>query len=82
MHNGAMRRERSNPFGTGLTALVRSVRDRVKRWRGQPPQQSGVREPRRPRPTLPAAAVALKEPRVALYRRWTKLTWRQGTDRP
>jgi hypothetical protein len=30
----------------------------------------GVREPRRPKPTLPAAAVALKEPRPG---RWIKL---------
>jgi len=36
----------------------------VMRWRGRPPEPAGVREPRRPKPTLPAAAVALAEPPV------------------
>jgi hypothetical protein len=37
--------------------------------RGHRPPRAGVREPRRPRPTLPAAAVALDEPRTGLKRR-------------
>ena len=44
--------------------MTRAVVDRVKRWRGRPPEKAGVREPRRPKPTLPAAAVALAEPRT------------------
>jgi hypothetical protein len=75
-----MRRERRNSLRSALTALARSVTDRVKRWRGHPPQEAGVREPRRPRPTLPAAAVALDDPRVALYRRWTRLNGHRDTD--
>jgi len=39
------------------------------RWRRSRPQAAGVREPRRPRPTLPAAAVALAEPRTQLRHR-------------
>jgi extradiol dioxygenase family protein len=37
-----------------LTALPRTIGDLVRRWRGRPPEEAGVREPRRPRPTLPA----------------------------
>jgi hypothetical protein len=48
--------------------MTRAVVDRVKRWRGRPPEKAGVREPRRPKPTLPAAAVALAEPRTRLRR--------------
>ena len=44
--------------------MARAVADRVMRWRGRPPEPAGVREPRRPKPTLPAAAVALAEPRT------------------
>lgn len=47
-----------------LAHMTRAVVDRVMRWRGHPPELAGVREPRRPRPTLPAAAVALAEPRT------------------
>jgi hypothetical protein len=47
-----------------LARLGRAVTDRVMRWRGRPPELAGVREPRRPKPTLPAAAVALAEPRT------------------
>jgi len=62
-------------------ALARGRRaavDRIMRWRGHPPELAGVREPRRPRPTLPAAAIALAEPRAGWRRlrrttfRWTK----------
>jgi hypothetical protein len=45
--------------------------------RGRKPPLGGVREPRRPRPTLPSAAVALAEPRTARRRR-IKLTRRRG----
>ncbi|HTU74657.1 MAG TPA: hypothetical protein VMG38_14170 [Trebonia sp.] len=41
---------------------------------GQPPS-AGVREPRRPRPTLPAAAMALAEPTTrhrARLSRWLR----------
>jgi hypothetical protein len=55
---------------TTLTRMARSVADRFMRWRGHPPEEAGVREPRRPRPTLPAAGVALAEPRSGLRRRW------------
>jgi hypothetical protein len=72
---------RRNSVRDALTAMVRSVTDRVKRWRGHPPEEAGVREPRRPRPNLPAASVALAEPRIALYRRWLKRDGEQGTDR-
>jgi hypothetical protein len=47
--------------------------------RGRRPPPAGVREPRRPRPTLPAAAVALAEPRTARQRR-IKLTRRRGDN--
>jgi hypothetical protein len=50
-------------FTSGLRRLVRRLRP------GGPPP-AGVREPRRPRPTLPAAAVALAEPKT---RRWFRL---------
>ena len=57
----------------GLARMTRAVVDRIMRWRGRPPEEAGVREPRRPRPTLPAAAVALAEPRTGLRRlRWIK----------
>jgi hypothetical protein len=38
-------------------------------WRRRRPDAAGVREPRRPKPTLPAAAVALAEPRTEIRRR-------------
>ena len=47
--------------------------------RGRRPPPAGVREPRRPRPTLPSAAVALAEPRTARQRR-IKLTRRRGDN--
>jgi hypothetical protein len=65
--------ERRSSLGDRLNAAIRSVTDRVRRWRGQPPpEEAGVREPRRPRPSPPAAGIALHEPRIALYRRWMK----------
>jgi len=80
MHNGDMTGEHRNPLRNALPALVRSVTDRVRRWRSGPPQEAGVREPRRPRPTLPAAAVALADPRVGLSR-WIRLNGRRDTGR-
>jgi hypothetical protein len=47
-----------------------------RRWRPGP-DPAGVREPRRPRPTLPVASVALAEPRTTLVRRI-----RLRSDRP
>jgi hypothetical protein len=47
-----------------LARMGRAVADQIMRWRGRPPELAGVREPRRPKPTLPAAAVALAEPRT------------------
>jgi hypothetical protein len=64
-----MTQERRHVNGHGLTAAVRWVRSHLLWWRRRPPMV-GVREPRRPKPTLPAAAVALKEPRTM---RWIKL---------
>jgi hypothetical protein len=56
-----------------LTRVTKAVVDRIKRWRGHPPEEAGVREPRRPKPPLPAASVALAEPRTGLRRvRWIK----------
>jgi hypothetical protein len=65
-----------------LTAPLRWINDRLMRWHPHPPGPiarwwrgrhrpglAGVREPRRPRPTLPSAAVALAEPRTALRHR-------------
>jgi hypothetical protein len=43
-----------------LTSAIAWLRGRFKPGRAQPPPV-GVREPRRPKPTLPAAAVALDE---------------------
>lgn len=68
-----------NPVRIALTAPARWVLDRIKRGRGRPPA-AGVREPRRPKPSLPAAAVALDEPRVGLRRR-LRLTSRRDSDR-
>jgi hypothetical protein len=68
------------PAARALAGLRRAVTDRVKRWRGHPPERAGVREPRRPKPTLPSAAVALAEPRTGL-RRWLKLTGGHDADR-
>ena len=61
-----------------LTAPVRWVVDRFRRKRAEPPM-AGVREPRRPRPSLPALAVALEEPRTSLRHR-IRLTHRRDSD--
>jgi hypothetical protein len=63
------RRLLANPLWIALTAPARWLLDRVRpraggrRGRGgNGPPGSGVREPRRPLPDLPAAAMALPEP--------------------
>jgi hypothetical protein len=55
---------------------LRRLFDRVAR-RGPRPPLAGVREPRRPRPTLPSGAVALAEPHTTRGRR-IRLTRRRG----
>jgi hypothetical protein len=52
-----------------LGRVTRAVAGRLMRWRGHPPEEAGVPVPRRPRPTLPTAAVALAEPPAVLRRR-------------
>jgi hypothetical protein len=51
-----------------LTAAMERVRDLLRRRRPSPGPDAGVREPRRPRPTMPAAAIALAEPRTEVRR--------------
>jgi hypothetical protein len=68
VHNRDMTQERRHADGHGLATAVHWVRSHLPRWRRRPPTV-GVREPRRPKPTLPAAAVALKEPRAGLMHR-------------
>jgi hypothetical protein len=65
----AARRVLANPVWIALTAPARWLLDRVRpraggrRGRGgNGPPGAGVREPRRPLPDLPAAAMALPEP--------------------
>ena len=67
-HRGAQR-ILANPLWIALTAPARWLLDRIKpraggrRGRGgNGPPGAGVREPRRPLPDLPAAAMALPEP--------------------
>ena len=69
---------RRNQVRVALTTPFRWSWEHARRQRPRPPE-AGVREPRRPRPTLPAAAVALEEPRTEV-RRWIKLISRHGTD--
>ena len=52
------------------TLLTARLRRLFRRLRPNGPPPAGVREPRRPRPTLPTAAVALAEPKT---RRWFRL---------
>lgn len=73
-----MRQALVNALRIALSATVRWARQLPGR-RPQPPPEAGMREPRRPRPTLPAAAIALDEPRTEV-RRWIKLTNRRDTD--
>ena len=62
-----------------MAASWRRLVDSIRNRRGWPPL-AGVREPLRPKPTLPAAAVALDEPRTALKRR-IRLNKRHPNDR-
>jgi len=66
-------------MSTALTTAVRWIRDLLSRSRPSRPPDAGVREPRRPRPTLPAAAIALAEPRTDI-RRWIRLRNLRDTD--
>jgi hypothetical protein len=66
-------------MGTALAAAIRRIRDLLSRSRPSRPPGAGVREPRRPRPTLPAAAIALAEPRTDV-RRWIRLRNLRDTD--
>jgi hypothetical protein len=74
-----MTREYRRPVQRRLAAALRRIRNRFGRRREQPPP-AGVREPRRPRPTLPAAAVALAEPRTARTRRIRLISRRPDGD--
>jgi hypothetical protein len=62
-----------------MAAALRRVLDRIRNWRRRSPPPAGVREPRRPKPTPPAAAVALEEPRVRTAR-WIRLVSRRSED--
>lgn len=55
-------------MGNVLTAAFQWLRDLLRSVRPSRPPGVGVREPRRPKPTLPAAAVALAEPRTEVRR--------------
>jgi len=55
-------------MGSVLTAALRWLRDLLHSGRPSRPPEVGVREPRRPKPTLPAAAIALAEPRTEVRR--------------
>lgn len=70
---------RNNPAVVAVSAAVRWAMAYSMRWRRPPPEEVGVREPRRPKPTLPAVAVALDEPRTHV-RRWIKLINLRDTD--
>lgn len=62
-----------------MAAWLRRVIDPLRNRRRRPPPV-GVREPRRPKPTLPAGGVALAEPRTGLKRR-IRLGNRRDDDR-
>jgi hypothetical protein len=66
-------------MGNTLTAAMQWVKDRLRRGRPSRPPEAGVREPRRPKPTLPAAAIALAEPHTQV-RRWIRLRNLRDTD--
>ena len=67
-HTQDMTREPVSEVWRGMAGWLRRLFDRLTH-RGHRPPRAGVREPRRPRPNLPAAAVALDEPRTGLKRR-------------
>jgi hypothetical protein len=62
-----------------MARALQQMIGRITNRRRRPPMV-GVREPLRPRPTLPAAAVALEEPRTTLKRR-IRLNKRHPSDR-
>jgi hypothetical protein len=62
-----------------MAAWLRWVLNHLGAWRRRPPSV-GVREPRRPKPTLPAGGVALAEPRTGVKRR-IRLGNRRDDDR-
>jgi hypothetical protein len=68
MHNQDMTREYLHRTWRIPGTALQWIGDHLPKWRRRPPTV-GVREPRRPKPSLPAAAVALKEPRVGLMHR-------------
>jgi hypothetical protein len=78
MHNQDMTREYLHRTWRIPAIALQWARDHLPMWRRRPPTV-GVREPRRPKPSLPAAAVALKEPRVGLTH-WIKLGSRRPGD--
>jgi hypothetical protein len=55
-------------MGNVLIAALQWLRDLLRSRRPSRPPEVGVREPRRPKPTLPAAAIALAEPRTEVRR--------------
>jgi hypothetical protein len=59
---------RRNVVWIWVTALGRWATGYAGRRKQRPPA-AGVREPRRPKPTLPTAAIALAEPRTDVRRR-------------
>jgi hypothetical protein len=68
-----------NHMSNMLTAAFQWVHDLLRGRRPARPPEAGVREPRRPRPTLPAAAIALAEPRTEV-RRLIRLRKFRDTD--
>ena len=75
-HNGDMALTSLSVAWEHAVAGLRRLFERLTH-RGRLHPLAGVREPRRPRPTLPAGAVALAEPHTA-RRRHIKLTRRRG----
>jgi hypothetical protein len=67
-------------MGNLLAAALQWVRDLLRGRRPSRPPEVGVREPRRPKPTLPAAAIALAEPRTEV-RRIVRLRNLRDTDK-
>jgi hypothetical protein len=55
-------------MGNLLATVLEWVRDLLRGRRPSHPPEVGVREPRRPKPTMPAAAIALAEPRTEVRR--------------
>jgi hypothetical protein len=55
-------------MGNLLATALEWVRGMLRGRRPSHPPEVGVREPRRPKPTLPAAAIALAEPRTEVRR--------------